>query len=516
MRRNQLKAGAVLSYVALFLNSTISIIYTPIMLSLLGQAEYGLFSLANSAAGYIGVLNFGLGNAVIRYTAKYKALNDEENCSKIYGLFFVMYGILGLIAFITGTILTFNSHLLFSNTLSFEELEKLKLLMGIVTLNISLGIGFGLFSVIVLAHERFIFQRLVVIVSSIVSPLVMLPLLLLGYRSLTMALVALVITLISIWINIYYCFIILKIKIVFRKINTNLFKEIIIFSSYIFLNLVINKLYDSTDQVILGIYSGTVAISIYSIGVTFTGYFSGFSSAISNVFLTKVTGMVAKNAPDYELSELFIKIGRIQYIIISFALSGFIVFGKEFIQLWVGKEYLDSFIVALVILAPMTVSLVQGMGGIILQAKNMQKFKTVINALVAIINVPLSIIFAQFWGAVGCALGTGIAFIIGNIFVINIYYWKRININIPRFWKNILYMSFPFTISIVYSLTLNNKMLANSWTFLIIKITAFSAAFILLMWFTAINKYEKGIFREPFKIFTRKLKVRDHLNLKSR
>ncbi|MDR7000616.1 oligosaccharide flippase family protein [Neobacillus niacini] len=507
---NQLKAGAVLSYLALFLNSAISIIYTPTMLNLMGQSEYGLYSLANSAAGYIGVLNFGLGNAVIRYTAKYKALKDEESCSKIYGTFFIMYGILGSIALIAGIILTLNSHLLFSNSLNVEEVKKLKILMGIVTLNLSLGIGFGLFSVVVLAHERFIFQRIMVIISSIVSPLIMFPLLLMGYRSITMSVVSLCITFISILTNIYYCFKILKIKILFKKVEKNLFKEIIIFSSYVFLNLVISKLYDSTDQVILGIYSGTIAISIYTIGTTFTGYFSGFSSSISNVFLSKVTGMVAKEVPDYELSALFIRVGRIQYIIISFALSGFVVFGREFILLWVGKEFLDSFIVALIVLIPMIVSLIQSMGGIILQAKNIQKFKTIISALVAIVNVPLSIIFAQLWGAIGCALATAIAFAIGNIFIINVYYWKRIKINIPKFWMNILCMSFPFIISFIYGQTINKIIPANSWGLLIIKIIIFSAAFIFLMWFTAINKYEKSLFIIPFKKFTQRLKIRDY------
>jgi O-antigen/teichoic acid export membrane protein len=234
--KNQIKAGALLSYVALFINSAISIVYTPLMLNLLGQSEYGVYSLASSAAGYIGVLNFGLGNAVIRYTAKYKALNDEESCSKIYGMFFIIYGILGIIAFISGTILTVNADTLFANSLSMSEMNKLKILMAIVTINLSLGIGLGLFSVIVLANEKFIFQRLIVIVSSIINPLVMLPLLLMGYRSITMAIVTALISLLSILLNMFYCFRIIKIKIVFKKIEKDLLKEIIIFSSYIFIN----------------------------------------------------------------------------------------------------------------------------------------------------------------------------------------------------------------------------------------------------------------------------------------
>jgi O-antigen/teichoic acid export membrane protein len=501
---NQLKAGALLSYVALLINSVISILYTPIMLNLLGQSEYGLYSLANSATGYIGVLNFGLGNAVIRYTAKYKELNDEESCSKIYGMFFIMYSVLGVIAILVGSILTLNSSSIFGNSLSGYELSKLRILMSIVTLNLSLGIGLGLFSVIILANEKFIFQKIIVILGSIVSPLVMLPLLLMGYGSITMVILSTIINLVTIILNAVYCFKILKIRIKFKKIEGSLLKEVIFFSSYIFINLIISKLYDTTDQVILGIYSGTVAISIYAIGTMFTGYFSGFSSAISNVFLSKVTRMTTKDASDEELSNLFIRVGRVQYIIVSFAISGFLIFGKEFINLWVGKEYELSYFIALIIVVPLIVTLIQGMGGVILQAKNMQRFKTLINATVAVGNVFLSILFVQWWGAVGAAIGTAIAFFIGNILIINIYYWKVIKIDIPEFWKNILLMSFPFAISIIFGLTLNVNAFADSWLFFFLKISLFTIVFILLMWNTAMNRYEKDLFIVPINYYFKK------------
>ncbi|WP_440603788.1 lipopolysaccharide biosynthesis protein [Bacillus sp. GB_SG_008] len=497
--KSQLKAGAILSYIALFVNSAISIIYTPIMLKLLGQSEYGLYSLATSAAGYVGVLNFGLGNAVIRYTAKYKTLKDEQGCSNLYGMFCIMYGVLGIVALLSGLILTINADRIFSNSLSIDELSKLKVLMGIMVINISIGIGLGFFSVVVLAYEKFIFQKVISIVSSIISPLIMLPILMMGYGSVSMTVVTTILNFIVILINIYYCFRVLKIKIAFKKFEKKLLNEIIVFSAFIFFNLIIDKIYWSTDQIILGIFSGTAAISVYTIGASFTGYFSGFSTAISNVFLSRVTGMVTKEDSGTEVSDLFIKIGRIQYIILSFALSGFIVFGQEFIILWVGKEYSDAFVIAIIILVPMIVSLIQSMGGIILQAKNMQTFKSVIYAITAIVNIIISIIFAQWWGAIGCALGTAVAFTIGNIIIMNLYYWKKINIDIPKFWINIFYMSFPFMISLVFGRTINKLVLVDNWFVFILKIIIFSIVYALLMWFTGINKYEKDLFIVPFK-----------------
>ena len=55
MKIDRLKAGVVLSYVSLAAGSIISILYTPVMLRLLGQSEYGLYSLASSTAAYLSL-----------------------------------------------------------------------------------------------------------------------------------------------------------------------------------------------------------------------------------------------------------------------------------------------------------------------------------------------------------------------------------------------------------------------------------------------------------------------------
>ena len=69
---NQLKAGAVLNYVVIGLNSLVGLLYTPYMLRMMGQSEYGLYSLVASVIAYLTIMDFGFGNAIIRYTAKFR------------------------------------------------------------------------------------------------------------------------------------------------------------------------------------------------------------------------------------------------------------------------------------------------------------------------------------------------------------------------------------------------------------------------------------------------------------
>ena len=69
---SQRKAGTVLSYVYFVVSNGISLIYTPYMLRMMGQGEYGLYGTANSFVSYLSVLSFGIGGAYIRFNARYR------------------------------------------------------------------------------------------------------------------------------------------------------------------------------------------------------------------------------------------------------------------------------------------------------------------------------------------------------------------------------------------------------------------------------------------------------------
>lgn len=494
---NQLKVGGILSYVSLGLSSFVSILYTPIMLGLLGQSEYGLFNLSNSIIGYLGILDFGLGNAVVRYTAKYRALKDKDSEQNLYGMFIIIYSLLACVIMLAGIILVLNADKFFSKTLTIEELKRIKILMGIMVFNLAISFPFGVFAGIISAYEHFIFPKVVAIIRAVVNPLVMIPLLLMGYKSIGMTIATTIINILCILLNLYYCFKILEIKIKFKKFEFGVIKEISSYSFFIFLNMIVDKIYWSTDQFILGAVSGTVAVAVYSVGSTISAYYMNFSTAISGVFLPKVTKMVTENASDNELSDLFIKIGRIQYIIVSFILGGFILIGREFIDTWAGNEYSEAFYISLLVMIPLTVPLIQNLGITILQAKNMHKFRSKVYIGIAILNVIVSIPLAKILGGFGAALSTAISMIIGNIIIINIYYYKKVNIDIPCFWANILRMSIPVVISIILGMSISSIININGYLGIAMKGSVFSVIFFVLMWLMGMNDYEKELFINP-------------------
>lgn len=464
------------------------------MLRIMGQSEFGLYSLVISIVGYLTILDFGFGNAIVRYTAKYRSLNEKEKEYNLYGMFLIIYVLIGIVTVIAGFILYLNIGNLFSAKMTINEIERAKILILLLVFNLSISFPLGIFSSIITAYEEFVFSKVINIIRIIINPCIIIPLLLFGYSSIGMVIETTVLNTIILLINMWYCIYKLKIKIYFKKFDFSLLKEISVYSFFIFLNIIVDKINWSADQFILGAVSGTVAVAIFSVASQINGYYLSFSTAISGVFLPRLTSMVIKKASNNEFSDLFRKIGRIQYIIMSYILSGFLLVGQDFINVWAGKKYNSAYYIVIILIIPVTVPLIQNLGITLLQAQNRQRFRSVAYIVVAVINIGTSIPLAKIYGGIGCAIGTAIGLTLGNIILMNIYYYKEIHIDIPQFWKEIFLMTIPVVIAFIFSFFINCFIGGSGYIYILIKAFIFTLIYIPLMWFMGMNKYEKELF----------------------
>ena len=292
----QRKSGAILSYVSIILATLVQLIYTPFLIRMLGQSEYGLYSLVYSIIGYLTVLDLGFGNAIVVYTSKYRAQKKYDEEKKLHGMFFIIFCILGIVAMMGGILLYFNVEKLFGNTMTSTEISKAEIMMLILTFNLGITFMFNIYSSIITAYEKFTFQKTMTILNTILKPLVMIPLLFFGYKSITMCISVTLINAFIMLSNYFYCKNKLNIKIKFQGFDKILFKEILGFSFFIFLGVVVDKINWSVDQFVLGAVCGTVSVSIYSVASQINSLFVNLSTAISGVLLPKVSKMIANNA----------------------------------------------------------------------------------------------------------------------------------------------------------------------------------------------------------------------------
>lgn len=495
---NQLKAGAALNYAVLILNALVNLLYTPYMLRMMGQSEYGLYSLVASVIGYLTILDLGFGNAIIRYTAKYRAEGKTDEQCKMFGMFLVLYLVIGAIAFCIGLGLYFNVDNMFGSTMTATELSHARIMMLILIFNLAFTFPMSIFGSIMSAYERFVFPKVINIIRIILNTGIMILLMSQGYKAVAMVTLITTFNVLTLIINYIYCKRVLHIQIKFGCFQWDFLAEVSVYSFWIFLNAIMDKIYWSTGQFVLGAVAGTVAISVFAVAIQLQSMFLQFSTAISSVFLPKVTSMVALNTDDKQLSDLFIRTGRIQNLIMSLILFGFIVFGQQFVNLWAGEGYSEAYYMALAFFITLYLPLIQNMGITILQARNQMKFRSILYVVLAFFALIAEIIFAKKWGGIGCALAVSIALLIGQGLVMNIYYQKVQRIDILCFWREIIKMDLaPLTLTAAFLYLTKNLFLIDGWFSLGMWGGAYGILYVVIMFFFSMNSYEKDLILKP-------------------
>lgn len=496
---NQLKAGAILNYVVIILNTLVGLLYTPYMLRMMGQSEYGLYALVASVIGYLTVLDLGLGNAIVRYTAKFRAEGKTKEQYEMFGMFLILYLAIGVIALFAGMGLYFNVDNMFGDTMNASELDHARTMMLILVFNLVFTFPMSIFGSIMSAYERFVFPKVINIIRVVLNTLIMIALLHMGYKAIAMVVVHTIFNVLTLVINYIYCKRQLQIEIHFGHFKWNFLKEVAIYSFWIFLNVIMDKIYWSTGQFVLGAVSGTAAIAVFAVAIQLHGMYMQFSTAISGVFLPKVTGMVALRKNKKEISDLFIRTGRMQNIVMAFILFGFIVFGKSFIILWAGAEYEDAYIITLLFFVALYIPLIQNLGITILQARNQLKFRSLLYIVIAGVALVAQYFMAKVWGGIGCAIAISAALLLGQGLILNIYYKVKQDLAIGDFWKEILKMdSIPIVVSIIAIIILSQFEIFT-WPQLSVSILVYSIVYLYLFYTFSMNDSEKNLIMEPIK-----------------
>lgn len=497
MKKNQLKAGVFISYISIAVQGLILLLYTPLMLRILGKNEYGTYEMAASVISYLGLLDFGFTSAYVRFYARYKAKEDEEGIARLNGMFLMVFLFLGVITMLAGSILVQNAQMILGGKLTLEEIELARKIMAILVVNVALTLPLGVFDSYIIANEQYFFQRIITLLQTVLNPFLVLILLFAGYRSIVLASVTLFLTIVKLCVNICYCRKRLTMHFVFRHFPFALLKEVFVFSFYIFINMIINQINWNVDKFIIGKITGAAAVAVYSLGAQINQYYLVLSTSISSVFIPRVNKMVTQGEKKEAFTELFTKIGRIQFIVVSFILGGFILLGRFFVILWGGTGYDNAYEVTLWLIVPVTIPLIQNLGIEIQRARNMHKFRSIVYAGIAVINLMISIPLVYRYGEIGAAIGTCIGLLLGNGILMNLYYHKKMQLDMKYFWGQILRIMLPATVAVLCGWGIAQMFPVNSiWHFILVGIL-YSIIYFVLVGKFGCNDYEKGLVKGP-------------------
>lgn len=448
-------------------------------------------------------MDFGLSNTIVRYVSKFRAENNKTQEQTFLTTCFLLYIIVFLFLCIISILLYYRLGYMFSNSLTTKELEIAKIMFLIMSLNIGISIPLNALGAIMTGYEQFVMPRILNIGRVVIRTVVLVLLLLMGYKSISIVILDTFLNCLLLLIYAIYVYFILRVRINNFIFSKPLLIEILPYTFYVFLNMVVDLIYWRIGQVVLGTVTNTLTVAVFSISLQFINYFMLFSTTISGVFLPKVTQMEVKNSSGEEMTNLLIKTGRIQLIVLSYILLLFLLFGKGFINLWIGPSYSMSWYTTVILMVSLTIPLTQHVATMILQAKNKHAFRSIMYTCIALFNILLCLILSKKYGAIGAATATAICLVLGNVIIINFYYYFKIGINIFRYFKELV-QGIIIAVLVAYVLGLSLLLIpGQSWYCLTLQCIVFSLEYYIIIWCWGMNSYEKGLILKPFKKYSK-------------
>lgn len=489
---NPRKIGISFSYLNIVLQAVIGFVYVPLLLHYIGKSEYGLYQLMGSFIAYLGLMDFGLTTAVVRFYTKYRTERKELMQENLLALAMRGYGVVSLLMLLTGAVLYFYLPRFFAGSMTVTEITSAQQIFLVLLFNIILNMLTLVFRAILNSHQKYLFLKGTETLQLLLQPIIVILVLQQHPSALALALVQTALNILLACLRIYYCFNKLQVKIKFHCWDAAMVADFRKLALSVFAVSIIDHIFFKTNKVILGIVDGTSAVAVYSLASIVYMNYMALSVAISSVYLPYVTEMVTKDEPIENFTKLFIKIGRVQYFLLALVSSGFIVFGKQFVVLWAGSSFAAAYWMTLLIIIPFTIDLIQNIGLVILNAQNRLIFRSKVYLCMGIFNLGLAVPLALQYGGVGCAFATGLSMLIGNGFAMNWYYARVIGLDIKRFWREIGRITWGVMLLTAGGLLLRRFIISDSKVLFGMEIVIYTMCYgaVMYRWFS--NAEEKA------------------------
>ena len=488
---SQRKSGIILGYANIVVKNVVNLVYTPLLLSFVGQAEYGVFQTANSFVYTLTLLSFGFSGAYVRFYTQRKINGTDEDIRRLNGAYLILYSCASIIALLLGVALASASQFVFKDSFTSDQVSLVRILMQVMSANISITFFSTMFDSYIIACEHFRFQQSRQLFATIASPFIAFILLECGLGTMGAAMAQLSVSVALLVLNIRFAFLHAGMRFAFRGLDKALFGSIAAFSSWIFANQVCELVNQSVPNIVLGAFCGASVVAVFAVAVQLRSLFYSLSSTMSNVFIPLVNQMVAKSDDNAALTDLMIRVGRYQAVLYAWVLGGFVVLGRFFVCKWAGEAYGDSYLLVIAMATPLAMPLVQNIGLEIQRAKNMHKARSIAYLIMAGGNVVLTALLSNAVGYWAPAVGYIAYVIFGCGIFMNWYYHARVGLDMVKFWKKVLPSFFCAAMAASVCLAGGHFAPIADWPAFFAWGVAYTAFFGLAIYLLALNKRER-------------------------
>lgn len=487
-----------MGYANIIVKNIVNLLYTPMLLSFVGQADYGVFQTANNFIVSLQLLTFGFDGAYVRFYMQRSAKGDEEGVRRLNGMYLILYLIICAIAIALGLTFSLACGTLFSSSFTPDQVGLASSVMAILTFNVATTLLSTVFDACIVSHERFTFQQSRQMLTTLATPALALLLLYQGEGVVGVALAQLAVNVVLLLLNARYAIGKLGMRFDVRHPDTTLFKAVAVFSGWLFLNQLFDLITMNVPSIIIAAVSGAVAVAIFAIAASLRSVFYSLSTTISSMFVPLINKIVAERDDNDELTKLMTRVGRYQALAWWWVLGGFIVVGQWFINVWAGPDYGQAYWLTIAMVVPATVPLIQNTGIEIQKAKNRHKPRSIAYLVCSVVDLIVTFLLAGNAGAWAAAIGYDVYIILGSWLFMNWYYQNRIGLDMVYFWKNTLPIIVSCAVAAGICLVGTHFLPVSGLIAFLGWGVVYTLICVAILWSLVLNEDEKGQFKRVF------------------
>lgn len=428
--------GIVLSYVYTVSNSVIGLFMSAYVLRMLGKTEYGIYQTMASFLTYLVLFEFGTGTIMTRNISLCKKDETEsfliqKNVSTIWSIALV----LSFLIISTSLLFYLSIDSIYDHSMTSEQRAYGKIIFLICVIKLVFGFYVQTMNGILLGFEHYSIRSVVSLVTLFLRTGIVV--VLLAYKRSALLLVTIdAFMSLGTFLYVYiYCRSKFGVRFNLKHFDKLIFQQMLPLAFAMFLQTIVNMANNNVDKFVIGILISPEAVAVYSIGMYIYTTFSSLTTIPISMYMPQIARDMREGKAGEELTKTLISPCRLIVLSGGFIMFGFIAVGRPFISIFYGMDYSEAWLIAVIVMIPMFINMSNGVLINVLDVLRKRHVRSIYLGITAVGNIILTVWWIKIWGMVGAALATAICTLIGQILLMNIYYQKKIKINVMLLFR---------------------------------------------------------------------------------
>ena len=425
------KKGIALSYIYTGLNTVIGLFMSAFIIQSVGQQNYGIYQAVSAFASYLILLELGTGTILNRNISLLKKDGTEQkeiqkSISTIWSITLILSFAIALVSAVFYLLLD----TIYSNSLTPAQIEFGKPLFIFTIVKLIVSFYTNTLNGALIGFERYAIPKAVGIAHLLLRTALVVGLLSVYGSIYLMVIIDAILALLVFVFTYFYCKIKIKISFNPKYFDLLVFRSAIPLAVALLFQTIINMANNSVDKFVISVTMPPEHVAVYSVGMFIFMTFSSATTIPITMYMPQVAQNYRKGLRGLELTNTMIPACRLVTVIGGLILFGFVTIGRPFVRLLYGTEYIDAWLIAVIVMIPMFVNMTNGVVVNLLDITNKRLARSIILLGTTALNIGLTVWWVLQWGMIGAAVATAIATTIGQVIIINTYYQKVLDIKI--------------------------------------------------------------------------------------